>query len=389
MYKILLVDDEPALKMSIQTSVRWEEYGLCLFGTASNGQTALEFIESTPVDAVITDLEMPVMDGVRLIRALRDRGFSGPILVISNYSYYDYVRDALTAGAYDYILKANVYSQDMDLALKKMAELLSSEKAHTDVMPALKEKNDDSLSSDLFPATVCSVLFRKNDFPASFQPDFLSMTAEEVFEDISPKMIKTMQQTELLCIISENSLSEKEKDISQKLKRLMKQFQVYIGIAPSVYFIQGAQNETDVKEYHKRCRKEFENETDLLSLPKELVSSPKSNSITKPEVNSAIHYVLSNYMNHISLDDVAKYVNLNREYLCRIFHSETGLSLFSYINEVRMKKAADMFYSDPSLSVKEVSSRVGFENPYFFSKKFKDYFGIAPSEYSYQKNDNV
>lgn len=84
----------------------------------------------------------------------------------------------------------------------------------------------------------------------------------------------------------------------------------------------------------------------------------------------------------LTLDGIADYVGLNREYLSRLFSKETGIGLFQYINEVRMKRAGEMIRSNKQAYVKEVAAAVGFDDPYFFSRKFKEFYGKTPSEYT-------
>ena len=89
-------------------------------------------------------------------------------------------------------------------------------------------------------------------------------------------------------------------------------------------------------------------------------------------------------MNRIALDDVAKNVGLSKEYISRLFLKEVGMNLFRYINEVRMRKAAEILTSEPNALIKEVAASVGFENQYFFSTKFKEYYGVSPNNYKDQ-----
>ena len=126
MHNILFVDDELIYKLTIQNLVDWEKHGFSIIGTASNGEEALEFFKNNPVHAVITDLQMPIMDGITLIQELRKYGFAGPILALSNYSDYEYVRGALIAGAYDYLIKINITKEQVEKSLHQMSEMLAS-----------------------------------------------------------------------------------------------------------------------------------------------------------------------------------------------------------------------------------------------------------------------
>ena len=154
MYNLLLVDDEPLIKVAFQSAVEWGKNGFLLAATASNGQEALHIVETQHIDALITDLKMPGMDGLALIHELKKRSFTGPILVLSNYSDFDSVRTALTDGAYDYFLKINMNGESIGEHLEKMADLLrvqqqrQTEEDHRSfALEAQKRRMPDSLRS--------------------------------------------------------------------------------------------------------------------------------------------------------------------------------------------------------------------------------------------------
>lgn len=97
-------------------------------------------------------------------------------------------------------------------------------------------------------------------------------------------------------------------------------------------------------------------------------------------VHKVMEYVKANYNKKISLDDIARCVYLSRSYLSSIFKEETGESLFSYINKVRVEKSK-MYLLDDSISLVEISSLCGFEDQSYFTKVFKKYTGVSPKKY--------
>ena len=127
MYSILIVDDEPIVKIALRSILPWEEHGFSICGTASNGLEALSLIEQHHPDVIITDLKMPEMDGLELIRTLKEKNCPGEILVLSNYEDFDSVRSALLLGAADYLLKIKIQPDTLLACLNKTVEKLKDE----------------------------------------------------------------------------------------------------------------------------------------------------------------------------------------------------------------------------------------------------------------------
>lgn len=125
MYKILLVDDDAINRVAIVSMLDWEKLGFQVVGTANNGKSALEFFKNHQVDLIITDMKMPIMDGLELIREIRSYNKTVSIIAISSYSDYELVRSAFKSNVDDYILKA-------DLSSEVLAEYLLKVKLHLD-----------------------------------------------------------------------------------------------------------------------------------------------------------------------------------------------------------------------------------------------------------------
>lgn len=105
MYTYIVVDDEEITrKGTIKKLSSLQEEAACI-GEAGNGQEALELLERVHPDIVILDMQMPVMDGTQLLPVLSERYPQMPLIVISGYRDFDYVRHALGANAIDYVLK--------------------------------------------------------------------------------------------------------------------------------------------------------------------------------------------------------------------------------------------------------------------------------------------
>ncbi len=97
-------------------------------------------------------------------------------------------------------------------------------------------------------------------------------------------------------------------------------------------------------------------------------------------VYKVMEYVKANYSQKISLDDIARHVYLSRSYLSSMFKEETGESLFSYINKVRVEKSK-LFLLDNAISLVDISSLCGFDDQSYFTKVFKKFTGVSPKKY--------
>ncbi|MDQ6418906.1 response regulator [Paenibacillus sp. LHD-117] len=128
MLRVIIVDDERTIRLALRTMIGWEQNGFELAGTASDGLQALQLIDDCPADIVITDLKMPNMNGLELLHALKERDYSGKVIVLSNHGDYELVREAMKIGAVDYLLKVTLKPDDLLQVLEKTAEQLARER---------------------------------------------------------------------------------------------------------------------------------------------------------------------------------------------------------------------------------------------------------------------
>ncbi|CAM4400631.1 response regulator [Paenibacillus alkaliterrae] len=127
MYRVLLVDDEKMARIGLRSTFDWEKHGFTLVGEASNGQKAMKWIENQEVDILITDIAMPVMDGLELTRKTRELCPWVKVLLLSCHSDFEYVREGIRLGASDYILKPTLNTDSLETVLRQMCQKLEEE----------------------------------------------------------------------------------------------------------------------------------------------------------------------------------------------------------------------------------------------------------------------
>lgn len=125
--KVILADDETLVKVGLKSLASWDDNCFEIIAEAGNGEEALELIGQHRPHLLITDIMMPKMDGIELIRRTRELYPEIRILVLSSYDEYRLVREAMKLGASDYLLKLNINRESMDEVLLKIREdILSS-----------------------------------------------------------------------------------------------------------------------------------------------------------------------------------------------------------------------------------------------------------------------
>lgn len=136
MYRVLIVDDEPLIREGLRTIVNWEEHGFVVAGSASDGLEGLQKTEKLAPDLVIVDVRMPGMDGLNLIRAVRERSRPKPhFLILSGHADFEYARRALEMKAEGYLLKP-VDEDELTEHLAKMKSILDEESRKEKAPPA-------------------------------------------------------------------------------------------------------------------------------------------------------------------------------------------------------------------------------------------------------------
>jgi YesN/AraC family two-component response regulator len=104
-YRVLVVDDEAIVREAIKSSIHWEQYQIEIGACVANAPDAIAWLEHEHADLVITDIRMPVIDGLALVEILRAKYPEMEFLIISGYADFEYARQAMRFGVRDYLLK--------------------------------------------------------------------------------------------------------------------------------------------------------------------------------------------------------------------------------------------------------------------------------------------
>ena len=130
MLKVLIVEDEEMIRKGIVLTVDWAALDCMVVGEAANGVQGLEAARRLEPSLIITDLKMPQMDGIEMLKALRAQGCTAYVIILTAYDNFSYVQSALRLGAVDYLLKP-FHDGDLENAITRVQQRMKPEAAET------------------------------------------------------------------------------------------------------------------------------------------------------------------------------------------------------------------------------------------------------------------
>lgn len=135
MYKVMIVDDEVLARVGIKSLIDWGQHGFEVVGEAENGEKALKLAAETMPDIIITDIKMPMMNGVELIREAVLQEMDIRFIVLSSYDDFQYVKEAMRAGAEDYLIKLELQPEQLLEVLNSLKPLIDKDRAGKEEKP--------------------------------------------------------------------------------------------------------------------------------------------------------------------------------------------------------------------------------------------------------------
>ena len=207
--RVVIADDEQLICTLLTEIIRWDELGLELAGVAHNGRELWQEILDKHPDIVITDICMPELDGIELVRQVREKGIPCRFIIVSGYRLFEYAHNALKYNVEDYILKP-IDNTELNTRLNELAQDVRREKKGTEA--AIPTDNNGYRRFFLnrvvedFPEDSPSLEEIRSAYGIDFQPGFfqavsvaLDMPAprEEMIETgtIMDKLAGTLENT--------------------------------------------------------------------------------------------------------------------------------------------------------------------------------------------------
>ncbi|KOR87958.1 response regulator transcription factor [Paenibacillus solani] len=347
MYRLMMIDDEYAIHFSLRKLVERSGLQVEVTGEAEDGVEALQLLEGSRPDIIVTDICMPEMDGLEFIRRVRESHSQMHFIILSGHDNFEFARQAIRYGVSDFLLKP-IDPDQFHMTLEQACRDLDNRRAK------FSRQTEWTLVQQHHKARLAELLWSANE------PEALEQTREimTLFETRGPAEVSVSRYARMLIQDLLAALEERGLPLAVKI----------------------GEDEWLLKDDPADCGRQVEDKIkELLTLIKGSRNLGSHHNIQK-----AKRYIEENYdMEDLSLQEVADSVGMSVTYLSRTFKNETNMNFVKYLVQVRMEKAKELL-AESELSAQETAYRVGFSDYVHFSKTFKKYHGLTPSAYRKQ-----
>ena len=432
MLKLLIVDDEKAVRDRL-SGIDWSLYGFGEIAYAEHGLAGLQKVYAWKPDVVLSDIQMPVMNGIDMIKKIREKFPWISVVVLTGYDNFEYIRECMRSSVVDYILKP-INEKELDETFRKLMEAKRNEDTEKiryetlrfqkqEIIRGLRKRflrhyftermTEDEIEER---SAYAEINLEGEEFSAMvLRPDLDGRSAKEVYgeelglivfaldniigehlEDNDRVSGRVVPDTAACQFLITGALSREEaRRLSEELKDVIYCIAQLLGttvsaavgrpvaktnILSSLHAAEELLDKNTEPDAFLYAEENAAEETEPPKAEEESLIPPDDASKMKLITRSAIDFTDKNYTRTITLDDVAEHVFLSPTYVSYLFRTEVKMNFINYLTAKRMEKAKELL-KDPRLRIYEISTAVGYENSRYFSSIFKKYTGQTPVDY--------
>ena len=400
---LLLVDDEAFALEALEHAINWKSLGIDQVFTCGNIKAARQICQESDIQIMICDIEMPNGTGLDLAKWLSENYPDLLILFLTCHSDFSFAKEAISCRAFAYLLKP-FDIEEISQAVKEAVQ---------------QSRNRQKLNRSLFASQPPERLLASEHFWLQLvSGSYQNSDADYIFWDASRNSVFFDKDAHYVpCLFYISSLPSENTDLgvlSYCVKNALNEFFVEDpGWPPAIepkpcFFLSFVSPDLflDREAFDKHCsdliqffRQKFGaslqiltgEDGDYLTLQKQadlllVQASSATESLSDGDdteksamiVKKIFELVKENKA--ITREELASQVFLSPDYMAKVFKKETGKTMIQFINEEKMKEAA-RFLNESSLSIRDVAARVGYDDPFYFDRLFRRFYGMTPRDY--------
>lgn len=234
-YSIMIVEDEYLVRQGISSLVDFKKFNMQVIGEAENGLEAWEKIQAECPDIILTDINMPQMNGIKLAQLAREQYPQLHIIFLTGYDDFDYALSAVKLGADDYLLKP-FSREDVEAMLIKVKEKLDREKKQQQVHELVEKAEFSDLEQAIHDRLADTELSLKSlSFQLGFNSSYLSVLIKKElglpFQDYLIQ--ERMKRAKLLLLTTDLKVYEIAEQVGfEDMNYFSQRFKQIVGVTP-------------------------------------------------------------------------------------------------------------------------------------------------------------
>lgn len=373
MYKVLFAEDELLVRLGLQNSIPWSKYEMEVVALAENGLEAYKLFEEIHPDILITDLRMERMDGLELVKRVREVDKECAIVVISCLNDFETLRKLIPYNINAYVLKASISIDEVCSVLAQTKSYLKSIGRTAKNNKENSEKLEEKISKYLMGDVSVNIeenldylehllLFSLEDGNKDKINDLAMEFIYELVNRQIPGEILVPLKDKEFCVFYKST----EKNMQERIKRINSSIGDFLGVGFKITH-SSRRREENLKDWFDRAYlQQYEINID--------------ESSGKALIQKSIEYIQAHYREALSLTDISRTIGLSVSYFSYLFKQETGKNYIEYLNEIRLLATMrDLKNTDEKIVV--VAQKHGFQNLEYFSRYFKKKTGESPARW--------
>jgi len=391
-YQVLIADDEPIIREGIRDAVDWASLGMEVAAEAEDGEEALELALGRAIDIALVDMNMPFMDGISLMKRLKEERPECRFVIITGHDEFAYAQEAIRLGVKDYILKP-VNADHLVSVLRGVKEELDERHIQDNYLKKASEQIEKNIP--LLRERFCQEWIdgQLEESEAVEQLEFLGLPPKlPVQAGIArwpeltvPQPLMKESDRQLYLFAMENIIGELLQPAAHVLFRdrtghigmllwdevpaktcadAEQAVQKYLKLSIQMHLEQVREDSGGITSAYEACREAVLRDAQL-----------------SPLVRRARQLIQEQYADpELTLESLAAALQVSPVYLSRTLKKELGTSFVVFITQTRIRKAIQLL-NGTDLSILEIAERAGYDSQHYFSTAFKKVMGVSPNGY--------
>jgi two-component system response regulator YesN len=357
MYRTLIVDDADIHLLELERLDAWgEESNFIIANKAKNGVEALARLRESRHDLVITDIRMPKLDGIDLLKEIRKEDLCECVALFSEFGEFEYARSGIVLGAFDYLLKP-VEKRNLRALLARARTFLDEREGRTP-----RRAGDDD------PAYAEGEAFF---YPKAEEENIIALIAFEnadipfLFREAAESVSRLLRGNELL---AGDVVRKFHNNIVRATYEKYPWLDLYVHPRDRRPVPAATGREGAAGAYSRSLSELF-----LLIGRFVFTGAPLS-------IREICDYILRNAESDVSLQSIADRFNVNNTYLSNLFKQKTGVGFNEYLTTVKIARAK-YYLENTDMKIGDVSYALDYADADYFNRLFKKHTGMTPTLY--------